>query len=76
MEKLNELNVIKEYLLTEIDNLKKAQNEETEKAFKGNVSGYVINIIDAKFDDRINHLKYLLNENLIEIKNIKKNLEK
>lgn len=76
MEKLDELNVIKEYLLEEIHNLNKAQDDETEKAFKGKVSGYVINIINAKFEDRKNHLKHLLDENLDEIKNIKENLEK
>jgi hypothetical protein len=71
MEKLDELKVIKEYLLTEIDNLRKAQNDETEKAFNGKVSGYVINIINAKFEDRKNHLKHLLDENLAKIKELK-----
>jgi hypothetical protein len=76
MEKLDELNVIKEYLLDEIHKLIVERDIETEKAFNGKVSGYVINIINAKFADRENHLRHLLDKILIEIKNIKENLEK
>lgn len=71
MEKLDELNVVKEYLLEEIHKILKEGEAEIEKARDGKVSGYVINIISAKFTDRENHLRHLLDENLEEIKKIK-----
>jgi hypothetical protein len=71
MEKLDELNVIKEYLLEEIHKLLKEGETEVEKARDGKVSGYVINMISLKFQDRENHLRHLLDENLRKIKNIK-----
>jgi hypothetical protein len=68
MEKLDELNVVKEYLLDEIHKLIKNSEGEIQKARDGKVSGYVINIISLKFKDRENHLRHLLDENLEEIK--------
>lgn len=76
MEKLDELKVVKEYLLDEIHKLIKEGEAEVEKAHNGNVSNYVINIISAKFTDRENHLRHLLDEILNEIKKLTKNLEK
>ena len=67
MEKLDELKIVKEYLLDEIHKIIKEGEEETEKARRGKVSGYVINIISVKFADRENHLRHLLDEILEEI---------
>jgi hypothetical protein len=71
LEKIEELKIVKEYLLVEIDKLRRAQEEETQKARNGKVSVYVVNMILLRFDDRINHLKHLLDENLREIKELK-----
>jgi len=70
MEKLDELKIVKEYLLEEIHKAIKNGEDEVEKAQNGKVSGYVINIISAKFADRENHLRYLLDGILEEIKKI------
>lgn len=76
MEKLDELKVVKEFLLDEIHKLYKNAEDEIQKARDGKVSDYVINMISLKFEDRQNHLRHLLDENLEEIKNLTKNLEK
>jgi hypothetical protein len=60
MEKLDELKIVKEYLLDEIHKIIK----------EGKVSGYVINIILTKFTDRENHLRHLLDKILEEINEI------
>lgn len=70
MEKLDELKVVKEYLLEELHKAIKNGEDEVEKAQNGKVSGYVVNIISAKFADRENHLRYLLDEILEKIKEI------
>jgi hypothetical protein len=70
MEKLDELKVIKEYLLEELHKAIKNGEDEVKKAQNGKVSGYVINIISAKFADRENHLRYLLDGILEKIKEI------
>jgi hypothetical protein len=67
MEKLDELKIVKEYLLDEIHKIIKEGEKEVEKARSGKVSGYVINIISTKFTDRENHLRHLLDEILEEI---------
>ena len=70
MEKLDELKVVKEYLLEEIHKLYKNAEDEIQKARDGKVSGYVINMISLKFEDRENHLRHLLDEILEEINKI------
>jgi hypothetical protein len=70
MEKLDELKVVKEYLLDEIHKIIKEGETEVEKARSGKMSGYVINIISAKFADQENHLRYLLDGILEEINKI------
>lgn len=70
MEKLNELSIIKEYLLVEIHKLKEERETEIDKAHNGKVSNYVINIISTKFADRESHLRYLLDGILEKIKKL------
>lgn len=65
---LNELNIIKEFLLDKIHQSIKNGEDECEKAYIGGVSKYVQNIISSKFADRENHLRSLLDEILQEIK--------
>ena len=63
--KYTELQVFKEYLFVEMGKLRKQLKDETEKAEKGKVSSYVINIFTKTFEDRIKHLDSIV-QNVIE----------
>ena len=68
-----ELQIFKEYLLTEQDKLRKQLKDETEKAEKGKVSSYVINIFRKIFEDRIKHLDTIRKDVTYQINEMDKN---
>ena len=68
-----ELQIFKEYLLAEQDKLRKQLKDETEKAVKGKVSSYVINIFTKTFEDRIKHLNIIMNDVIYQINEMDNN---
>jgi AAA+ ATPase superfamily predicted ATPase len=70
MEKLDELNVVKEYLIDQIYGISNESDKQTANAARGEVAGWAINIIKHKMDDRQNFLRHLLEDVLTEIKKL------
>ena len=70
--KYTELQVFKEYLFAEMGKLRKQLKDETEKAEKGGVSSYVINIFTKTFEDRIKHLDSILQDVIYQINEMDK----
>lgn len=73
MEKLEELNIIKEYLIDQIYGISNESDRQVSNAERGQVDRWAINIIKHKMDDRQNFLRHLLEDILTEIKKIKEN---
>ena len=71
MEKLEELKIIKEYLIDQIYEISNESDRQTANAQRGGVAGWATNIIKHKMDDRQNFLRHLLEDILTEIKKIK-----
>ena len=71
MEKLEELNAVKEYLIEQLYGISNECDKQTASAARGGVSGWAINIIKHKMDDRQNFLRHLLDDVLTEIKKLK-----
>lgn len=71
-----ELQVFKEYLYAEIENLRKELKDETKKAEKGNVSSYVINIFTKTFENRIEHLNSITKNIVSQINQMEKEKQK
>lgn len=70
-EKIEELSIIKEYLLDNIVKISGDLDKETEKAKNAHVFSYIIQIFNNKLEERKEFLNHLLNEVLNEIKKIK-----
>jgi hypothetical protein len=71
MNKLDELNVIKEYLLDEIHSLILQSDRQAEFARKGQVSEYVVNIIVNELKRREDQVRHMLDNILQEIEKYK-----
>jgi hypothetical protein len=71
MNKLDELNVIKEYLLDEIHSLIIQSDRQAEFARKGQVSEYVVNIIINELKRREDQVRHMLDNILQEIEKYK-----
>lgn len=71
MNKLDELNVIKEYLLDEIHNLINQSDRQAEFARKGQVSDYIVNIIINELKRREDQVRHMLDDVLLEIEKYK-----
>ena len=63
-----ELQIIKEYLISEVDTINKEINVESENAEKKNIPTHLINIFKSKLTERKEHLKNLLSKVQDEIK--------
>lgn len=67
-----ELQVIKEYLYAQIDEVRKEIKSETEQAFKRKMPEYLINIFVRVLKDREDLLKHLVSEIQEKIKEMDK----
>lgn len=67
-----ELQVIKEYLYDQIDEVRKEIKSETEQAFKRKMPEYLINIFVRVLKDREDLLKHLVSEIQEKIKEMDK----
>ena len=68
MKKIDELNIIKEYLLDEIHLLIEVSDRQAEFARKGQVSEYVVNIIINELKRREDQIRHMLKDILEKIK--------